>query len=243
MSLPIVHNFSRPKNKSQTNEVYLKKRKKKKLKCFLAAICIANIPETGRKCLLGTNFSHSWCCTDYFIIVCVIRSINRRNMSSNAPGWLSDVLLNYRGIRYWIIGVNLMIWENIKQPDHFFFLKLIVIILEIPLITELHSVTVSVSNVRLWLVSLNKIQTLWHEQSFYLKKLNCYVQYIKKNHEFSPKTFLFAFQVHLIQSCYEKQENPHTARAFLYSIQQKTNKNILHHHHHHHCCQILKLNR
>lgn len=67
-----------------------------------------------------------------------------------------------------------------KTTRFFFFLKLIVIIFEIPLITELHSVTVSVSSIRLCLVSLNKFKLFDTSNHFIWKKLNCYVQYIKK---------------------------------------------------------------
>ena len=63
---------------------------------------------------------------------------------------------------------------------------------------------------------------------FIWKKVNCYVQYVKKTWDQSWNiSCLFAFHVHLIQSCYKKQENPHNVRAFLYSIQQRTNKNII----------------
>ena len=85
-------------------------------------------------------------------------------------------------------------------------------------------------------------QTVWHKQSFYLKKSELLCTVRKKTWDRSWN-ILSSFQVHLIHSCYKEQENPHTVRAFLYNIQQRTNINILHHRHqfsHHQCSSDIK---
>lgn len=85
-------------------------------------------------------------------------------------------------------------------------------------------------------------QTVWHKQSFYLKKSELLCTVRKKTWDRSWN-ILSSFQVHLIRSCYKEQENPHTVRAFLYNIQQRTNINILHHRHqfsHRQCLSDIK---